>query len=404
MNTEQFLRSLKAAQEQLHEMEQRLRDDPESFLALLKNVMTGRLGIEVPIIQLGLGSVGRALVNQIVANRKLRDERFDVARSLKYIAIADRDGVVLNKQGIPDEQLAKIVEMKAQGSRLRDVEGGQSWNGETSLLDACESPTAVVVDASASEITVTTLLEARAREHRIVLANKLPLTGPYEIFRELTSSRRVRFETTVGAALPVISTLQSFLLDTGDTVRRIRGCVSGTLNMVCQRLERAEKLSEIVRDAKAQGHTEPDPREDLGGRDAARKALILARLLGYPLEFKDVEIEPLYPPEMDALSVDEFMKRLSQHDQHFVELAHKAKAQNRKLRYVIEVTEDRCRAHLEQLSLDDELLRPGVADSVVAFETTRYRDSPLIVRGKGSGPELTASGVLADILLLAQAM
>ncbi len=357
---------------------------------------------QISTVQLGVGGVGRALARQILTNRERHADQLGLW--LQYRAIADRDGAVINTRGLADEQIAKLVEAKAKGARVRELEGGQAWNGKPSLLDVCEGSSAIVIDVSAGEATVTVLQEARRRGFGIVLANKLPLAGRYEIFRELTSSRRVRFETTVGAALPVISTLQSFLLDTGDTVRRIRGCVSGTLNMVCQRLERAEKLSQIVRDAKAQGHTEPDPREDLGGRDAARKALILARLLGYPLEFKDVEIEPLYPPEMDALSVDEFMKRLSQHDQHFVELAHKAKAQKRKLRYVIEVTQDRCRAHLEQLSLDDELLRPGVADSVVAFETTRYRDSPLIVRGKGSGPELTASGVLADILLLAQAM
>lgn len=356
----------------------------------------------IAIVQLGLGGVGCALTSQILSNRERHATQVGV--TLNYVAIADRDGVVSNVEGISVEQLTDLVKAKARGAHLRDIAGGQSWDGRATILDVCEDPNAIVVDVSASEATVPVLREARARDWGIVLANKLPLAGPYEIVRELTSSRRVRFETTVGAALPVISTLQSFLLDTGDTVKRIRGCVSGTLNMVCQRVEQGEKLSEIVRDARAKGHTEPDPREDLGGRDAARKALILARLLGHRIEFKDVEVEPLYPQEMNALPVDEFMKRLSQRDQHFVELAHKAKAQNRRLRYVIEVMPGRCRAHLEQLSLDDELLRPGVADSVVAFETTRYCDSALIVRGKGSGPELTASGVLADILMLAQAM
>jgi homoserine dehydrogenase len=355
---------------------------------------------KISMVQLGVGGVGRALVRQIRANRERHADQLGL--SLQYTAIADRDGAVMNNEGLPTEQLTKLIEAKAKGARLRDLADGQTWDGGASLLDACESSNAIVVDVSASEATVPILREARGRGFGIVLANKLPLAGPYEIFRELTSSRRTRFETTVGAALPVISTLQSFLLDTGDAVRRIRGCVSGTLNMICQRLEKAEKLSQIVRDAKAHGHTEPDPREDLGGRDAARKALILARMMGCPLEFKDVEIEPLYPSEMDALSVDEFMKRLSEHDRHFVELAGQAKARSRKLRYVIEVAEDHCRARLEQLSLDDELLRPGVADSVLAFETARYRDSALIIRGQGSGPELTASGVLADILLLAQ--
>ncbi|OGF55064.1 MAG: hypothetical protein A2Z21_04545 [Candidatus Fraserbacteria bacterium RBG_16_55_9] len=130
----------------------------------------------------------------------------------------------------------------------------------------------------------------------------------------------------------------------------------------------------------------------------------MARLLGYPLELKDVKVEPLYPPEMDALSVEEFLERLAQHDGHFLKLANQTRTQGHKLRYVIEVAEGRCQAHLEQLPPGDELLRPSVADSVLAFETTRYCDSALIVRGKGSGPELTASGVLADILMLARSM
>jgi aspartokinase/homoserine dehydrogenase 1 len=115
----------------------------------------------------------------------------------------------------------------------------------------------------------------------------------------------------------------------------------------------------------------------------------------------DVEVEGLYPSEWDALSVERSLERLEELDPYFSELAEEARARGQKLRYVIEVAEGRCRARLEQLSSDDELLRPGVADSVVAFYTERYGDSALIIRGKGSGPELTASGVLADILMLA---
>ena len=357
---------------------------------------------QISIIQLGIGGVGRALVRQILANREHHVKQLNL--SLQYTAIADRAGVFSSSKGIADKTLAELVEVKAKGGHLRAAKGGHAWDGNSSLLDRCEAANAIVVDVSASEATVPLLRDARRRDRGIVLANKIPLTGPHKIFQELTSSRKTRFETTVGAALPVISALQSFLLDTGDTVRRIRGCVSGTLNMVCQRLEQGERLSDIVRDAKKHGHTEPDPREDLGGRDAARKALILARMLGYPLEFSDVQVEPLYPPEMDPLSVEEFLATLNQCDEHFLALSHQARAQGHKLRYVIEVAEGRCQAHLEQLAPPDELLRHGVADSVLAFETVRYRDSALIVRGKGSGPELTASGVLADILMLARSM
>ena len=352
----------------------------------------------IPLVQLGLGGVGRALVRQILQTRERHAQALGVR--LEYVALADRDGLVLDPKGLSDDKLIQLVEAKGRGRGLRELEGGRPWAADPSLLEEIDAGSGIVVDVTASSETIPLLLQAVERGWGIVLANKLPLAGPYDVFQKLVSSRRTRFETTVAAALPIISTLQTFLLDTGDRVEKIRGCVSGTLNILCQRLERGERLSEIVRDARAHGHTEPDPREDLAGRDAARKALILARLLGYPLELDDVEVEGLYPAEWDALDVETFMERLQELDARYHELAEEARAQGRKLRYVIEVTEGRCRARLESLEPQDELLRPGIADSVVAFYTERYGDGPLIVRGRGSGPELTASGVLADLLML----
>jgi homoserine dehydrogenase len=330
----------------------------------------------IALIQLGLGGVGRALVRHILTQRSYHAQRLGL--SLQYIALADRDGIVINRDGLSDERLTEIVAAKAQGARLRALPQGRPWDGSPEILEDLFEPNAIVVDVTATEATVPVLRAACARGLGIVLANKLPLAGPYELFRELTANPR------------------------RDTIQKIRGCLSGTLNMICQRLEQGQRFSEIVRDARARGHTEPDPREDLSGRDAARKALILARLLGYPLEFEDVSRESLYPSEWDALSVEDFLARLSGHDARWAELSRDVQARGERLRYVVEVTEGRCQARLERLKSDDELVRPGVADSVVAVQTARYRESSLIIRGKGSGPELTASGVLADILILAR--
>ena len=354
----------------------------------------------IALIQLGLGGVGRALVRQILAQRSYHAQRLGL--SLRYIALADRDGIVINRDGLSDAMLKEIVAAKAQGARLRALPQGRPWDSSSDILEELFEPDTIVVDVTATEATVPVLRAACARGLGIVLANKLPLAGPYELFRELTANPKARFETTVGGALPIIVTVQSFLLDTGDAVQKIRGCLSGTLNMLCERLEQGQRFSQIVREARARGRTEPDPREDLSGRDAARKALILARLLGYPLEFADVSRESLYPPEWDALSVEDFLARLSEHDARWAELSRDVQARGERLRYVVEVTEGRCQARLERLKSDDELVRPGGADSVVAVQTARYRESSLIIRGKGSGPELTASGVLADILILAR--
>lgn len=357
----------------------------------------------VPIIQLGAGGVGRALIRQVTANRKSHAERLNTR--LDYVAITDRDGVLSSDAGLPDEVLATVSQKKAQGARLRELDGGRPWEGTADALDAA-GDRGIVVDVSASDGTVPLLREARGRHLGIVLANKLPLCGSYETFQQLAPGDRSRFETTVAAALPVISTLERSLLDTGDNVHLIRGCVSGTLNILCQRLQEGQPLSRIVREAYAHGHTEPDPREDLAGRDAARKALILARILGHPLEHEDVEAASLYPPEMDLLPVDGFLDRLTELDEPYAEIAQQARERGCTLRYVLEVsgTGEPCRVGLRKLDADDVLIQPGVPDSVVAFETERYRNGPLIVRGRGSGPELTASGVLRDILDLTRSL
>ncbi|MBI1730324.1 hypothetical protein HY229_00285 [Candidatus Acetothermia bacterium] len=355
----------------------------------------------ISLIQLGLGGVGRALVQQVIENRERHARQLGVR--LNYVALSDSDGLILKKSGFSDQELAIYTDSKTSKGRLREMRNGQVWNGDIQLLNQIKSKNVIVIDVSASDQPIPVLQEARRRDWGIVLANKLPLAGSLKLFQELTESRLTRFETTVAAALPVISTLQLYLLDTGDNIKSIRGCVSGTLNIVCQRLEKSEKFSEIIRDAKAHGHTEPDPREDVGGRDAARKALILARLLGYPLEFKDVVAESLYPKEWDALSIDEFMQKLPELDSRYAKLSQETQSQNLRLRYVIEVADGRCKASLQRLAAHDDLIRASLADSVLAFESERY-SPPLIVRGRGSGPRLTASGVLSDILLLAQMM
>ncbi len=353
---------------------------------------------EISVVQLGAGGVGQALLRQIMANRPHHAERLGVRFNLA--AIADRDGIAVAPSGFADDALRALADAKAQGTSLKDLSIGQYWSGDAHVLDEIPSP-AILVDASAADATVPVLLSARERDWGIVLANKIPLAGPWETFEALAATPRTRLETTVAAALPVLSTLQTYLLDTGDRVHSARGCVSGTLNLVCRRLEAGETLSQIVTDARARGHTEPDPREDLAGRDAARKALILARLMGHRLAFDDVEVEPLYPSEMDELDTDGFMADLSELDVPYRELTKEALAAGRSLRYVIEVTPEACRARLEQLAPDDELIRPGASDSVVALASERYCHDSLIVRGMGSGPELTASGVLADLLTLA---
>ena len=236
----------------------------------------------------------------------------------------------------------------------------------------------------------------------VVLANKLPLAGDLAWFDELTSAPS-RWETTVGAALPVISTLRT-ILDSGDEVQRIEGSLSGTLGYIASELEAGAPFGATVREAKKRGYTEPDPRQDLGGLDAARKALILGRMLGYRLEMADVQVEPLYPAAMNRLSVDEFLQQADELNAAMTLRASNLTAGGRKLRYAAVVANGRCSVGFVGADPTTKLGSIRTTDSIVVFTTRCYSDNPLAVSGRGAGQEVTANGVLGDIVSLSREM
>lgn len=352
----------------------------------------------VPLIQFGVGNVGRALIEQVVANRARHGDLLGLR--LEYVALVDSDGAVVINDGLADGILRDVIEAKAGGRRLQDLDTGYVQQDPAAIVDVAGTDRAIVIDVTATQATIPALLEARERGYRIVTANKLPLTQSYALFQTLTVDRRMRFETTVGAGLPVISTLQT-LVDVGDEVRRIQGCLSGTLGFICVQLEAGRSFAEAVREAQRRGYTEPDPREDLAGSDAARKALILARMLGYPLEFEDVEVERLYPEEMDGLTVDEFLAEVDALNEVFTARAAEARAAGRRLRYVTEVADGHCRVFMTTVDPGSRLAHIQASDSIVVFETALYQDNPLTISGRGAGPAVTAAGVLGDVLALA---
>lgn len=350
---------------------------------------------QIPLIQFGVGNVGRSLIEQVIANRERHADTLNLR--LEYVALADSDGAVVNSDGLSDEVLKEIVTAKAGGGRLKDLNAGYVQRDPAAIVDVAGADEAIVVDVTATEATIPALLEALRRGYRVVTANKLPLTQSFALFQRLTAERRLRFETTVGAGLPVISTLQT-LVDVGDDVQHIQGCLSGTVGFICAQLEAGRPFSEAVREAKRRGYTEPDPREDLAGSDAARKALIMARILGHPIEFEDVEVERLYPPKMDELTVDEFLAQVDALDEEYAARAAEAQASGRPLRYVSEVVDGRCRVAMTTVDPESRLAHIQASDSIVVFHTALYQDNPLTISGRGAGPAVTAAGVLGDIL------
>jgi homoserine dehydrogenase len=349
---------------------------------------------EVPLIMLGLGNVGRALLRQILAARETVTERRRVR--LVPVALADVSGLLCDPAGLSDETLERALAVVSAGQLVAAVPGAQP----ALTLDAVLRPGTILADLTASPATLPTLHAALACGAGVVLANKLPLGRRWEEARVLFEHPNVRYEVTVGAGLPVIATLR-YLLDTGDRVARIEGCLSGTLGYLCAQLEAGVPYSEAVSQARALGYTEPDPREDLGGKDVGRKALILARTAGWPLEPDAITIEALYSESLATASTEEFMKALGVHDADYRERVGAARTHGCTLRYVAEVCPTGGTVGLREVPQSSALGALRGPGNYVALYTERYAEIPLVIAGPGAGPEVTAAGVLGDILALA---
>jgi homoserine dehydrogenase len=210
----------------------------------------------------------------------------------------------------------------------------------------------------------------------------------------------VRHEATVGAGLPVIDTLHK-LQDSGDRVLRIEGCPSGTLGFLFGELGRGAAFSGALRAAMARGYTEPDPRDDLSGTDVARKALILARLVGFRGDLGSIAVESLVPPALRGVPRDEFLARAGELDAPWAARVRAAAAKGRVLRYRARVTPRTITVGIVSVAATDPLGALSGTDNQFAFTTARYRPQPLVITGPGAGAAVTAAGVYGDLLALA---
>lgn len=334
------------------------------------------------LLQLGVGNVGGALCKQIISQRAAILSRYDV--NLVYCGLFTSEGGVFEPAGLSD---AGVLDF--QGESIIDTQ---------KCIEALPGPF-IVIDTTSSDKTTPLLQQALARGGSVVTANKKHLSGSQSTFDNLVATRgdHLYFETTVGAGLPVIRTLQS-LLATGDEIESIQGCFSGTLGFIFSALQAGASYSEAVSEAKARGFTEPDPREDLSGMDVARKVVILARLMGMKLEPDAVHVTSLYPAAMSTLSIEEFMQNLPSLDAAIADKTAAAQKTGKVLRYVATVTPEQCTVALTDVDANSDIGNLSGPDNIVVIQTKRYHDNPLVIKGPGAGPEVTAAGVFGDIL------
>jgi aspartokinase/homoserine dehydrogenase 1 len=355
----------------------------------------------VAIVLLGFGQVGRTLARLIPRARR-------PGIQLEVVAVIDRTGFVFDPAGLTPRRLSQLAQEKARGQPLGRARGGVASTSTDALafIATHALPRPVVVDVTAND-TAGILRHVLETGMDVVLANKRPLTDRRPDAEALLATarahgRRLLFEATVGAGLPVIDTAWK-LLESGDRIRRIDGCLSGTLGFLLSEVGAGQPFSATVHEAMRRGYAEPDPREDLSGMDVARKALILGRLLGFAGGIDAVTIESLVPKQARGVPLPEFLATLDRFDAQWVEQVAAAKKRGQVWRYVAAVTRGRIRVGLASVPLASALGALRGTDNQVVFTTDRYRSNPLVITGPGAGLDVTAAGVMNDILKLAPA-
>jgi bifunctional aspartokinase / homoserine dehydrogenase 1 len=344
---------------------------------------------------IGAGLIGGTFLDQLQTQMETLKKEFKI--DLRVRGILNSKTMLLGDRSLPLENWREAVKKSEVPNDLPKFVGH---------IQADHLPHAVILDCTSSAELTTNYPGWLERGIHIITPNKKANTGTMEFYRRLRSitragNRHYLYETTVGAGLPIISTLHD-LVHTGDQVLRIEGVLSGTLSYIFNVFDGAKPFSEIVRDARAKGYTEPDPRDDLSGMDVGRKLVILAREMGLELELANIRIESLVPESLRGGSVEEFLERLPEHDHAMLELFNRAQARGEMLRYVGVVDpRGECSVELRSYPRAHAFAGTSGSDNIVAFQTKRYHTQSLIVQGPGAGPDVTAGGVFADLLRLA---
>jgi aspartokinase/homoserine dehydrogenase 1 len=345
---------------------------------------------------IGAGNVGATLLDQISgqAERLVSDFNLD----LRVRGIARSRAMLLGDRRIDLDGWQQDFEQRAIDLDLEAFE---------KHINSDHLPHAVIIDCTAEQSIADRYAGWLDRGVHVITPNKKAGSGPlaeFEVLQRLGKHGGSHFfyETTVGAALPIISTLQD-LIATGDRIHSVQGIFSGTLAYLFNVYDGDTPFSEIVRTARDSGYTEPDPRDDLSGMDVARKLTILSRELGHGLELGDFPVQSLVPEALQDCSIEEFLDGMSAYDDDMKAVFEKAQKAGQRLRYVGRLDEEgHAAVGLESVADDHPFSNIALTDNIVQFQTDRYSANPLVVQGPGAGPEVTAAGVFSDLLRLAK--
>ncbi|MCA9490158.1 MAG: bifunctional aspartate kinase/homoserine dehydrogenase I [Myxococcales bacterium] len=340
---------------------------------------------------IGAGNVGATLLDQFAQQAESLRKAFHL--DLRVRALSTSSTMVLDELGLDLATWRDALATRGEPLDLERLVGH---------VNADHLPHAVLVDCTASGAVAGRYAGWLERGVHVVTPNKRANTASMGEYRALRAARKAHYlyETTVGAGLPILHTLRD-LVQTGDEVQQVEGILSGTLSYLFNAYDGARPFSALVEEARGLGYTEPDPRDDLSGMDVARKLVILAREAGFELELDEVRVEGLTPATLRDVGVDEFLRRLPEMDAELERLRADAAAEGAVLRFVGRVDRSGAAVGLRRMPADHAFAQIRLTDNIVQFTTRRYHANPLVVRGPGAGPEVTAAGVFADILRLA---
>ena len=374
--------------------------DAEAAIRTIHNEFFDRMsGKDINLFIAGYGTVGRALVDIIAKNREKIAAR--TGRRLHVCGLSNSRRFIIDKHGL---DLTDIKEQLDNGTSAAD----EAYFSQLATLSLENS---VFVDCTASADIAFKYMNLFKKGYSVVACNKITFSLPYVQYAALKEAAieigaTLRYETTVGAALPILESI-SRSVHSGDEIVRIEAVLSGTLNYIFSNYAGGEggTFAEVVKRAQDAGYTEPDPRLDLSGRDVLRKLLILSREAGVPLDEKDVEISPILGEEFFEGDVDAFYAKLAENEAVFAERYNEAASKGLRQRFVASLIKDessplgyRAKTGLEAVSADHPLFNLVGTDNCAIIQTDFY-PSPLVVQGAGAGAYQTASGVLNDIIM-----
>ena len=342
----------------------------------------------------GIGTVGNSLIEQIHSQQeKLMKER---GLKLRVVGIANGHQAYFTRRGIDLENYRKELEEKGIPSSpqvlLDEIIGMNIFNS-------------VFVDCTASPAIAGLYKDFLSHNISVVAANKIAASSEYEIYEELKQIARQRgvkflFETNVGAGLPVINTIND-LIYSGDKILKIEAVVSGTLNFIFNTISKDTPLSKTIRLAKDGGYSEPDPRIDLSGKDVVRKLVILAREAGYRINQEDVEKNLFIPDEYFEGSIDDFWKKIPNLDADFESKREILEAEGKRWRFVARLENGKGSVSLQEVEHEHPFYNLAGTNNIILLTTERYNEYPMLIQGYGAGASVTAAGVFADIMSIA---